>query len=256
MGPAFLIYSPDMRNSRYTLVHAVAASLALVALILSNGVAAFWRQFVYGLNMVMTPEVLSANLQLSTKLFGGLLLVLWATSLCGTRPQSAEPSPTWRSRLQGVRLALVWIVPATLLALGLNWLNAHAIEWITHVKPADQELVRCFTDGHYSAGLRCVLVLAVLFQAPLLEEPIFRGVIFRGFCRAMPEWGALLLSGAVFAVVHVNAASFVPLVFLGGFFAWLYARTRTILAPMAAHFVFNAINLVLLLFFPELAANS
>ena len=44
--------------------------------------------------------------------------------------------------------------------------------------------------------------------------------------------------------------------FLGGFFAWLYARTRTILAPMTAHFVFNALNLVLLLFFPELAANS
>ena len=245
-----------MRNSRYTLWHAVAASLVLLAMILSQGFAFFWRQFVYGLNMVMTPEVLSANLLLSTKLFGGLLLVLWISSLFCPRPANGDPPPTGRDRLGGIRLALVWIVPATALALALNWLNAHAIEWITHVKPADQELVRCFTDGHYPLAVRIAMIAAVLFQAPLLEEPIFRGVIFRGFCRAMPEWGALLLSGAVFAIVHVNAASFVPLVFLGGFFAWLYARTRTILAPMAAHFVFNAINLVLLLFFPELAANS
>ena len=245
-----------MRNSRYTLWHAVAASLVLLAMILSQGFAFFWRQFVYGLNMVMTPEVLSANLQISTTLFGGLLLVLWISSLFCPRPDPRTPPPSWGDRLRGIRLALVWIVPATVLALALNWLNAHAIEWITHVKPADQELVRCFTDGHYSPGLRAVMVLAVLVQAPLLEEPIFRGVVFRGFCRAMPEWGARLLSGAVFALVHVNAASFVPLVFLGGFFAWLYARTRTILAPMTAHFVFNALNLVLLLFFPELAANS
>ena len=116
--------------------------------------------------------------------------------------------------------------------------------------------MKCFTDGHYSLGLRAVMILAVLVQAPLLEEPIFRGVIFRGFSRALPVWAAMILSGAVFAIVHVNAASFVPLTFLGVFFAWLYRRSGTILAPMTAHFVFNAVNLLLLLYFPELAANS
>ena len=244
-----------MRNSRYTLAHALAASACLLAMIFCQGFAFFWRQFVYGLNMVMTPEVLSANLRASTQLFGGLLLVLWISSLFCPRPADAPPPPTWSDRFRGIRLALVWIAPATALALGLNWLNAHAIEWITQVRPADQELVKCFTDGHYSLGLRAVMVLAVLVQAPLLEEPIFRGVIFRGFCRALPAWAAMLLSGAVFAIVHVNAASFVPLTFLGVFFAWLYRKSGTILAPLAAHFVFNAVNLLLLLFFPEFAAN-
>ena len=245
-----------MRNSRYTLVHAVAATLALVALLFANGVAAFWQQFVYGLRQVMTPEVLCQNLKLSTGLFGGLLLVLWAAARFRHLPSDARPrTPDWHGRLCGMRLALFTFVPATLAALGLNWLCAHGIEWLTHVKPADQELVRCFTDGTYPVGLRCAMILAVLLQAPLLEEPIFRGVIFRGFCRAMPEWGAMLLSGAVFALVHVNAASFVPLWALGAFFAGLYSRTGTILAPMTAHFLFNAVNLVLLLFFPELASN-
>ena len=62
-------------------------------------------------------------------------------------------------------------------------------------------------------------------------------------------------SGFVFALVHVNAATFLALWFLGAAFAWLYKRTGSILAPMAAHFLFNLLNLALCLFFPELAGN-
>lgn len=248
-------YTFPMRNSRYNLVHALVATAALLAMIFAQGFGFFWKQFVYGLDMVMTPEVLSANLKISTQCFGGLLLVLWASAQFCPRPKDDVQPPTWADRRRGLRLALAWIVPAGALALALNWIGAHAIEWITHVKPADQELVKCFTDGHYPLGLRAAMVLAVLVQAPLLEEPIFRGVIFRGFCRVLPVRGAMLLSGAIFALVHVNAASFVPLMFLGAFFAWLYWKSGSILAPMAAHFLFNAANLVLLLFFPELAAN-
>ena len=58
---------------------------------------------------------------------------------------------------------------------------------------------------------------------------------------------AALVSGAVFAAVHLHAATFVPLWFLGVAFAWLYWRTGSILAPMFAHFLFNATNLALIL---------
>lgn len=137
----------------------------------------------------------------------------------------------------------------------VNWLGSHAIEWCTGIAPADQELVKCFADGTYSVPLRAVLVLFVLFQAPLLEEPLFRGILFRGFFRSMPFLPAALLSGAIFALVHVNAASFVALWFLGIAFAWLYHRTGSILAPMTCHFLFNAVNLILVLYFPELATT-
>ena len=60
----------------------------------------------------------------------------------------------------------------------------------------------------------------------------------------------MALSSAVFAIVHVNAASFVALCFLGCAFAELYRRTGTIIAPMTAHALFNAANLALLPFLP------
>ncbi len=248
-------------GSPYRLAHALVASAALGVLVFSGGVASFWRQFVYGLNQVMTPEALKQNLLLSTAFFASLLLVLWLMARIPAFWQTRVPSPPPADgrpsvdRLRGVRLAACAAPVLTAAALGLNWLGAQAIAWCTGVQAADQELVKCFADGQYAPSLRALLVAVVLFQAPLLEEPIFRGVVFRGFASALPFWGAALLSGAVFALVHVNAASFVALWFLGAAFAWLYARTGTILAPMTAHVLFNAANLLLLAFFPELSAN-
>lgn len=250
-----------MQKSRHSPVHALLASVLLVTVLFMNGGGSFWRQFVYGLNQVMTPEVLKQNLFLSTAFFASLLFVLWLMAripaFWKTRVPSPPPADERPSvdRLRGARLAACAAPVLTAVALGLNWLGAHAITWCTGVQAADQELVKCFTDGQYAPGLRALLVVVVLFQAPLLEEPIFRGIVFRGFASRLPFWGAALLSGAVFALVHVNAASFVALWFLGVAFAWLYARTGTILAPMTAHFLFNAANLLLLVFFPELSTN-
>lgn len=250
-----------MQKSQYSPVHALLASILLVTVLFTNGGGSFWRQFVYGLNHVMTPEVLKQNLLLSTAFFASLLVVLWLMARIPAFWKTRVPSPppvdgeSPIDRLRGVRLAACAAPVLTAVALGLNWLGAQAIAWRTGVQASDQELVKCFTDGQYAPGLRALLVGVVLFQAPLLEEPIFRGIVFRGFASALPFWGAALLSGAVFALVHVNAASFVALWFLGVAFAWLYARTGTILAPMAAHFLFNAANLLLLVFFPELSAN-
>ncbi len=260
----------------YTLIHALAASAALGVLIFSQGFAAFWQNFVYGLKQVMTPQVLQQNLLMSSLFFGTLLLVLWGTSFfrlrrfspirhCETGGAAARrgnllgpeqtPALPENSRIKAIKFAALCAPALTLIALGLNWLGAHAIEWCTGIQPSDQELVKCFTDGNYSFLLRTVLVLVVLFQAPLLEEPIFRGIIFRGYAKSLPLWAAIALSGAIFAIVHVNAASFIALWFLGAAFALLYHRTGSILAPMTAHFLFNATNLILLFFFPELSAN-
>ena len=94
-----------------------------------------------------------------------------------------------------------------------------------------------------------ILFSFLLIEAPLLEELLFRGVLFGGLTKIMPVWGAMLLSGFLFAVIHVNAATLIPLWFLGVAFAWLYARMGTLLAPMVVHLTFNAVNLAFCLFF-------
>ena len=56
-------------------------------------------------------------------------------------------------------------------------------------------------------------------------------------------WGTSLL----FAAVHMNLVTFVPLATLAVVLTMLYERTDNLLAPITAHVLFNALNFATLL---------
>jgi hypothetical protein len=78
-----------------------------------------------------------------------------------------------------------------------------------------------------------------LIAAPLFEEFIFRGLIFGGLRRSFGLWPAALASAAVFAIMH-PAISMAPVFLLGVCAALVYERSRSLLAPMLTHAVYNA----------------
>ena len=55
-------------------------------------------------------------------------------------------------------------------------------------------------------------------------------------------------TSAIFAEIHFDAGSLVPLFVLALVLTWLYKKTDCLMAPIAAHSLFNATNLVVLLF--------
>jgi len=83
-----------------------------------------------------------------------------------------------------------------------------------------------------------VIPLGVI-AAPIFEEFIFRGLIFGGLRRSFSFWPASLASAAIFAILH-PALAIVPVFVLGLATAWTYERTRSLLAPMIVHAVYNA----------------
>jgi membrane protease YdiL (CAAX protease family) len=52
----------------------------------------------------------------------------------------------------------------------------------------------------------------------------------------------------LFALIHLNAPIFLPLFALALALTWLYEKTEGLLAPVLAHSLFNAANLLLLVF--------
>ena len=84
--------------------------------------------------------------------------------------------------------------------------------------------------------------------APVAEEFIFRGMLYP-FVKQL-GWPRLAWFGVsfLFALIHDDAATFVPLFVLALALTWLYEKTDNLLAPIAAHSLFNAANLVLLFF--------
>ena len=249
-------------SSKYGPLHALAAGAVLVYTVLANGFAAFWHQFLHGMDLKLTEANILPLLCTNTLLFGGLFLILWASTLFGrarspsgppdspagrARSPSGPPdSPAGRARSpSGPIFTLLSALPICLIALGLNWASGELFSRLTNIDLADQALVKFITSNDLSLCSKAILFVFILIEAPVLEELLFRGVLFGGLTKIMPIWPAILLSGLVFAVIHINAATLIPLWFLGAAFAWLYVRTDTLLAPMAVHFTFNAINLAL-----------
>ena len=104
-----------------------------------------------------------------------------------------------------------------------------------------------------------LIVFAVLL-APAYEELLFRRVLFGRLWAAGRPWLGLLLSSAVFALVHEvpgtshNGPAEILQLWLvyGGMgvaFAWVYRKTGTLWAAFAAHGLNNATALAALLFF-------
>lgn len=81
-----------------------------------------------------------------------------------------------------------------------------------------------------------------MIVAPIAEEAFFRGVVFNAWYREGGRRAAYIGSSLLFGVIHLNLVAFVPIVLLGLILAWVYERTRNILAPIAVHAVFNGIN--------------
>ena len=234
-----------MTASRYNIFHAIAAAVVLTFAISDN----FWHNFLHG-GFATPPPAATVCMALGIQiaLFGTLLLVLWISTLFARRPVPNDPYfPNDTNAISALKLALTAFVPICLVAFGLEFASVTMFEKVFGLQAAGQDLVKWLQPGTYPLHVRLMLMAFALFEAPLMEEPLFRGIVFRGLLKSMPVWAAMAVSGFLFALIHVNAATFIPLWFLGIAFAWLYRRAGSILAPMTAHFLFNLLNLMLVL---------
>jgi len=92
-----------------------------------------------------------------------------------------------------------------------------------------------------TAGFSLVTVLL----APAAEEVLFRGILYPALKEGGFASAAKWITSMLFALIHFNVAAFVPLVVLALVLVWLYEKTDNLLAPIAAHAIFNTVNLVL-----------
>ncbi len=168
----------------------------------------------------------------------GLILALVAAG--GIQPGPTlgltEPHPVRRAALGAV--AYVMIFPVLFLVHAL----VHFIYTVFKLNiPSQQVLLE-------ARSLPSLAFLAfgvsVVVVAPVTEEFLFRGFLYGTLRRYLGPLGAICLSAAAFAVAHEFAYGIPPLFVLGFLFAYLYERTGSLVAPIAAHAVHNLFALV------------
>jgi len=205
----------------------------------------------------------------------GLFAGAWVERLSGARPADAsigrmviaslsfqgaglifmvrflrEHQVTWADgfgfRNQWIRAVLLGILVA-LIFLPVGWgLQQACGQLMTHLphfklQPEEQPAVHALRVAA-SWWNRLALGATAILLAPVAEEMLFRGILYPAIKQAgfphLALWGTALL----FAAVHTNLVTFVPLMVLALALTALYERTNNLLAPIAAHAMFNALN--------------
>lgn len=87
-----------------------------------------------------------------------------------------------------------------------------------------------------------LLIIALL--PAVVEEFIFRGLIFNGYKRRNP-FMAILLSAALFGLIHMNINQFSYAFVIGVIFGFMVYATGSLLPSILSHFIINGTSVVI-----------
>jgi membrane protease YdiL (CAAX protease family) len=163
---------------------------------------------------------------------------------------SPGAASAWRlAGLLAAGFALMWIA-------GLFWLGFASFAEAQGLDlPKDNQVMVDLILRHDGpAWPLVVLGLFVIVGAPLVEEIGFRGMIYPAWREILPRGWAVAFTGFLFAIIHGNLATLLPIAMLG---AWLcLVRDRFGLWPcVLLHMGVNAWTFCWLLRAPEVARH-
>lgn len=94
-------------------------------------------------------------------------------------------------------------------------------------------------------------ILCIALLGPILEELLFRGAITKVLLKKYSPVKAILISGLIFGIFHINPAQIVGACLLGILFAWLYYRTGSLISCILIHILNNSLSVYLHLKYPD-----
>jgi len=180
---------------------------------------------------------------LATLSFHGAALVLGTVflSVHGSNWREAFGKTGWKHCLA---LAIIILLAISPLMYFLKWASDFVLMEL-RVPTEDQAAVKMILGS--KLWLRYYLIFFAVILAPVAEEFVFRGLLFSTAKRYGWRRTGWIGCSLLFALIHFNAPTFLPLFLLALALTWLYDVTEGLLAPIIAHSLFNAANLVLLL---------
>ena len=159
-----------------------------------------------------------------------------------------------RKRETGLRLSQTfcrpqmnagWIIKYMIITWGLSLLMSIITNIILQILKSLLHLN--FTDISFDfgdgVGGFIVSFVSLCIFAPIFEEIIFRSAVYR-HTEIMGQSFAVVFSAIVFALMHGNLEQ-LPYTFVMGLgFAYLFAKTRSLLIPMLLHFLTNTTTVI------------
>ena len=125
-------------------------------------------------------------------------------------------------------------VPVIFIIMVLTLLVIRLINY----EPPVQPIVELFMEEKEPA----VLGVSILFAAicgPVTEEIFFRGFMYSAMKKKMGILWSILITSALFSLMHTHPVGFLPIMVLGILLAYLYEKTGSIIPSITVHIIHN-----------------
>jgi len=202
------------------------------------GVRFLLYQGIIGAFLLMIPDSLhlKPNKSLHTLLItlayvAGCLLTIWV----GYNKFRKKTGRVLNFRFN--RVAIVPVLVSVAIVLTMPILT----DPVSVLLPMSDYWKKAFADMNDGT----ISILTVVIAAPILEEMFFRGIVLNGLLKNYSSQTAIVISAAIFGVIHLNPWQAIP-AFLGGLLmGWMYWKTNSIIPGMVLHFVNNLFSVSL-----------
>ena len=116
-------------------------------------------------------------------------------------------------------------------------------EWLVPVpKDVLEQMRKVLLPGDQSLPAGLLLVAAT---PALCEEVLFRGVVLRGLATRLTPVGAIVITGVLFGMFHLNVWKLLPTTLLGIALSWVALESRSLVTSMIVHFLNNGMLVAL-----------
>ena len=91
-----------------------------------------------------------------------------------------------------------------------------------------------------------LMVCLIVIVAPICEELVYRGFLFRYLNRRLPKAFSIAIASVIFALMHFNLYSFMPLFILSIALCIVYRVSGNLISSITVHALFNLVNVVMI----------
>ncbi|MFT6947122.1 MAG: membrane protease YdiL (CAAX protease family) [Vicingaceae bacterium] len=142
-----------------------------------------------------------------------------------------EETVTYLLKPKDIGVVLILVVATVALQWGVTGPIGYSTPMPEMFQKIFRDLAEQLNDGY---GL-----VSIAIMAPFFEEFIFRGIMLDGLLKKKSTWTAILISAALFGLVHLNPWQFVTAMIIGTFAGWVYSRTKSLIYCIIIHFANN-----------------
>lgn len=137
-------------------------------------------------------------------------------------------------------------IGATSLWIGTYLLVITITNIILYYFPQNQEIVKGLNDALFIKDNLLLNLLIVAVMPAICEEIFFRGFVLTSFRNNKKSYrGAIIFSGILFGMMHMDFIRIIPTSILGIAFAYAVCKTNSIGVSMFMHFLNNGFAIVI-----------